>query len=57
MDSSWLVEVDKFLSGEEHNLKGQKRFLDYGFDLKDKSFPSAEKVSDLMHRKEWIHSI
>ena len=52
MDSSWLVEVDKFLSGEEHNLKGQKRFLDYGFDLKDKSFPSAEKVSDLMHRKE-----
>merc|ERR1712070_36262 len=43
LDSSWLVEVDKF-------LKDDKRFYNYGFELKDKSFPSAEAAADLMHK-------
>jgi hypothetical protein len=50
MDSSWLVEVDKFLSGEENHLKEHHRFLDYNYQFIDKSFPSAEKASDLMHK-------
>ena len=52
MDSSWFNEVDKFLSGEENNLKDHKRFFNYGFELKDKSFPTADQVADLMHRKD-----
>jgi|TARA_B110001450_G_scaffold7148_1_gene7298 hypothetical protein len=51
-DSSWLVEVDKFLKGEENNLKDHKRFYNFPFELKDKSFPTAEAVSDLMHKTE-----
>ena len=53
LDSSWLVEVDKFLKGEENHLKDHKRFYNYGFELKDKSFPSAEAAADLMHKTEW----
>lgn len=52
MDSSWLVEVDKFLNNEENNLKGHKRFYDYDFVFIDKSFPTADKVADLMHKPE-----
>ena len=51
MDSSYLAEVDKFLRGEHNNLKGHKRFYDYPFQFIDKSFPDADKVSDLMHKK------
>merc|ERR1719498_1789918 len=52
LDSSWLVEVDKFLKGEENHLKDHKKFYNYPFELKDKSFPSASAVSDLMHKTE-----
>ena len=52
LDSSWLVEVDKFLKGEENQLKDHKKFYNYGFELKDKSFPSADAVADLMHKTE-----
>ena len=51
-DSSYLVEMDKFLRGEENNFRGHKKFYDYNFEFKDKSFPSAEKVADLMHKKD-----
>jgi len=50
LDSSWLTEVDKFLKGEKHHLKEHKRFYDYNFEFIDKSFPTAEKVADLMHK-------
>ena len=52
LDASWLSEVDKFLRGEENNLRGHKRFLDYEFEFIDKSFPSAEKAADLMHKRD-----
>lgn len=52
MDSSYLAEMDKFLRGEENNFRGHKKFYDYPFEFKDKSFPTAEKVADLMHKKE-----
>ena len=43
--------MDKFLRGEENNLKGHKRYLDYNFNLMDKSFPTAEATASLMHGK------
>jgi len=52
LDSSWLSEVDKFLKGEENQLKQHHKFYDYNFEFIDKSFPSAEKVSELMHKTE-----
>merc|ERR1719265_1513197 len=48
LDSTWLNEMDKFLKGEENNLKGHKRYLNYEYELKDKSFPTADAVADLM---------
>ena len=52
LDSSWLVEVDKFLRGEENHLKDHKRYLNYDFEFIDKSFPTADKVKDLMHKTD-----
>ena len=52
LDSSWLTEVDKFLKGEENHLKDHKRFYNYNFEFVDKSFPTAEKVADLMHKTD-----
>ena len=49
MDSSWLGELDKFLRGEENKLKEHKNFVNYNYEYIDKSFPTAEKVHDLMH--------
>ena len=51
LNSSYLSEVDAFLRGEENNLKGHKRYLDYEFEFIDKSFPTAEKATDLMHSR------
>jgi hypothetical protein len=46
------VEVDKFLRGEENHLKDHKTFYNHPFEFKDKSFPTADKVYDLMHKKD-----
>lgn len=40
LDSTWLVELDKFLNGEENKLKEHKFFVDYKYDYLDKSYPS-----------------
>lgn len=53
MDSSYLVEVDKFLRGEENQLKEHPRYLDYPYEYIDKSFPTAEAVKDMMNKKDW----
>jgi hypothetical protein len=52
LDSSWLTEVDKFLNNEPNALKEHKRYLNYDFEFIDKSFPSADKVSSLMHSRD-----
>ena len=44
-----MSEMDKFLRGEENNLKEHKRYLNYDFNFTDKSFPTAEAASSLMH--------
>lgn len=48
MDSTWLVEVDKFLRGEENHLKEHKNFVNYKYDFLDKSYPNAEKAHNLI---------
>lgn len=50
-DSSYLMEVDKFLRGEPNTLKDHPRFLNYPFEFTDKSFPTADAVKDMMHKK------
>jgi hypothetical protein len=49
MDSSWLGELDKFLRGEDNKLKEHKTFVNYNYEYLDKSFPTSEKVRDVMH--------
>jgi hypothetical protein len=44
-----LVEVDKFLRGEENNLKEHKNFINYNYQYQDKSFPTVEVAHDLFH--------
>lgn len=46
-DSSWLVQLDLFLANKPNELKQHRRFMDYKFEFKDKSFPSVEMASDL----------
>ena len=41
-DSSWLIEVDKFLKGEENKLKEHRNFINYDFEYIDKSYPTVE---------------
>ena len=48
LDSSWLIEVDKFLRGEENNLKNHPRFIDIDPSLYiDKSYPTPEMAQEL----------
>jgi hypothetical protein len=51
-DSSYLVEVDKFLRGEPNHLKDHPKFLNYPFEFIDKSFPTADAVKDMMSKKD-----
>ena len=51
-DSSYLIEVDKFLKGEPNHLKEHKKFLNYPFEFVDKSFPTADAVKDMMTKKD-----
>ena len=47
MDSTWLVEMNKFLRGEENKFKEHKNFVNYKYEYIDKSFPTAEKAHDV----------
>lgn len=51
-DSSWLYQLDKFLKGEENQLKEHKNFVNYKFDYIDKSFPTSEAVHSVFHAPE-----
>ena len=52
MDATWLAEVDKFLAGEENHMKDHPRYLSkYPYTFIDKSFPTQEAASTLMHGK------
>ena len=48
MDSSWLTELDKFLSNEPNDLKNHKKYFASEYTLTDKSFPTAEQAEALI---------
>ena len=48
LDSSWLVELDKFLAGKEHRLKEHPKFINHKYEFVDKSFPTKEMAHDLI---------
>lgn len=50
LDSTWLVEVDKFLRGEENKLKEHPNFVNYNYDFLDKSYPTAEAAHELFNK-------
>lgn len=50
-DSTYLVEVDKFLRGEPNHLKEHPKFLNYPYEYIDKSFPTGDAVKDMMTKK------
>mmetsp|Transcript_36907 Transcript_36907/g.35634 ORF Transcript_36907/g.35634 Transcript_36907/m.35634 type:complete len:240 (+) Transcript_36907:1-720(+) len=51
-DSSWLVEMDKFLRGEHNHLKEHKNFINYDFQYKNKDYPTVQDAHNLFHAKE-----
>jgi hypothetical protein len=52
-----LVELDKFLKGEENNLKEHRLYVNYQFEYLDKSFPTVEMAHELISKplKESSH--
>lgn len=47
-DASWLVELDKFLSGKENDLKHHRNYVDHKYEFIDKSFPTKDQANDLI---------
>jgi hypothetical protein len=53
LDSSWLIEMGKYLKGEENNWKDHPKFRDYKFDYSDKyQWPSTDLVHNVFNAKE-----
>lgn len=51
LDSSWLVEVDKFLRGEPNSLKEHRNFAgNFPYEYIDKSYPTVEAAHELFTR-------
>jgi len=51
LDSSYLVEVNKFLDGEKNDLKSHNKFVNWNYEFKDKSFPTPEAAKELIEGK------
>jgi len=51
MDSTWLIEMDKFLKCEPNKMKEHKNYVNYHFEYIDKSFPSVENAHALFHQQ------
>ena len=51
-DSTWLVELNKFLDGKENSLKEHPKYLKYEYEFVEKPFPSVEMANDLIN-KQW----
>lgn len=53
LDSSWFIELDKYLKGEPNKLKEHPKYLDYKFEYTDKyEWPSVETVHNVFHAPE-----
>ena len=49
LDSTWLIEMDKFLRGEPNHLKEHKLFQNYTYEYIDKSYPTSSMAHDVFH--------
>ena len=47
-DSSWLVELDKFLAGKENHLKEHHRYVNHEYEFIDKTFPTKDAANELI---------
>ena len=48
LNNSWLVEMDKYLRGEENNFKSHPKYLQYNFEFTDKGkWPSEEEITQV----------
>jgi hypothetical protein len=50
LDASWLVEVDKFLRGEENKMREHPNFVNYNYEYIDKSYPTSEAAHELFNK-------
>mmetsp|Transcript_35995 Transcript_35995/g.26739 ORF Transcript_35995/g.26739 Transcript_35995/m.26739 type:complete len:170 (+) Transcript_35995:191-700(+) len=50
-DSTWLVEMDKFLKGEHNHFKEHRNFINYDFKYKNKDYPSVQDAHNLFNNK------
>ena len=50
-DSTWLVELNKFLDGKDNSLKEHPKYLKYEYEFVEKPFPSAEMANDLINKQ------
>ena len=48
LDSTWLVELDKFLAGKENKLKEHPKYVNHQYEFIDKKFPTKEMAHDLI---------
>ena len=51
-NSSWLVELDKHLRGEESNIKKHRNYVNYKFEYLDKSYPTVDAAKDIFNAPE-----
>jgi len=51
LDSTYLIEVNKFLDGEKNDLKSHTKFVNWNYEFKDKSFPTPEAAKELIEGK------
>ena len=47
-DATYLTELNAFLDGKPNHLKDHKRFLNYNYQFKDKSYPDEDQARALI---------
>jgi len=47
LNNTWLVELDKYLKGEENSVKEHAFWNDYDFKFKERRLPTLEEISEL----------
>lgn len=53
LTSSWFIELDKYLKGEENNLKSHPKYRDYEYTYSDRyEWPSTDKVRSVFQAPE-----
>ena len=51
-----MIELDKFLKGDENKLKEHAFFMNYKYEYMEKDFPTIEQAHDLLNKPLKVHS-